>query len=99
MISLKDEFKGGEVPYVLDVGDGIYVESAMPAPVADEVARRAKDVRESGRDGFGLMVDGKMMFPAEMFLDDEEGGGGAPDEAPKPERKRKPAAGGQRCRR
>ena len=53
MISLKDEFKGGEVPYVLDVGDGIYVESAMPAPVADEVARRAKDVRESGRDGFG----------------------------------------------
>ena len=91
MISLKDEFKGGEVPYVLDVGDGIYVESAMPAPVADEVARRAKDVRESGRDGFGLMVDGKMMFPAEMFLDD--------DEAPKPERKRKPAAGGQRCRR
>ena len=90
MISLKDEFKGGEVPYVLDVGDGIYVESAMPAPVADEVARRTKDVRESGRDGFGLMVDGKMMFPAEMFLDDE---------APKPERKRKPAAGGQRCRR
>lgn len=92
---LKDEHKDGEVPYLLDCGDGNFAESSMPAPVADEIVRRSKTAGESGREGYDLAVDGGMMFPAEMFRDDSqaEPDGGAPAAKPKA------PSGGKRCRR
>ena len=95
---LKYEHKGGEVPYLLDCGDGNFAESSMPAPVADEIARRSKTAGESGREGYGLAVDGGIMFPVGMFRDDsqaepEEPDGGAPAAKPKA------PSGGKRCRR
>lgn len=80
--------KDATVPYVLDAGDGRWAASEMPAPVCDEIVRRAETLELCDEEGRELVVDGKMRFPIAAFEVEE---GDIPRPAPKRKPGRKPA--------
>ena len=88
---------GATMAYLLDTHDGQFCSSAMPATVAAEIVRSAKELTTCDMEGYALRVDGELLFPEEGFeFDESEGPTGhvhltvKGEETPKPERPWRP---------
>ena len=89
-LSKKYRSEGAFMPYLLDVKDGRYCETQMPASCAEEIVRCADKLETCDMAGYELLVNGEMLFPKDGFdFDDSEGPEGEVriimegDEAPK----------------
>lgn len=95
---------GARLPYMLDTQDGQFCESDMPATVALEIVRTAKELTTCDMDGYAILAD-HMLFPEEAFeFDEGEGPTGhvhltvKGEETPKPDRPWRPRKRDLLCR-
>lgn len=67
----KHQAPDAEIPYLLDTKDGQFCEGRMRASVAEEIVRSAEARELGGREGFELVVNGRMLFPKQAFVFDD----------------------------
>ena len=70
-LSKKHQRPDSEVAYKLDTQDGQFCEARMRASVAEEIVRTAESVELCDDEEYGLLVNGRMMFPTKAFTFDE----------------------------
>lgn len=70
-LNKKHQAPGSEVSYKLDTLDGQFCEASMRAEIAEEIVRTAETVELADDEEYGLLVNGRMMFPIKAFTFEE----------------------------